>query len=350
MARHHDTTQLAAGTSLMNTAARPSLIAITLATAAPALAAVLLTSIANAEPILTRNQNPLLALYGLPSPLPARLPPTGGGRVAGVINWGNTEKEEFSADGRYTLDAETFEVRLHFNHAFAERFALHAELPWRKVNEGSLDGFIDDWHGLFGLPEGSRPRLPEDQLLIEFEQAGTTLLSIDESSSGIGDIPLGLGYQLYATDGGALSTWLTVKAPTGSADDLTGSGAVDVAATLAGQKQLNEHWQLFGHASVAWLGEGDLLPELQESFAWTLMGGLTWNAWRALDLTVQVEANSRLYDGLDPELDGDAIVLTFGGSWRTTGGWRYDVGVSEDVQTGASPDIVFIFAVARDYR
>jgi hypothetical protein len=310
----------------------------------------LLATTAHAEPFLTRNQNPMLALYGLPSPLPARLPPAGGGRVAGVINWGNTEKEDFSTGGNYTLDAETFELRLHFDHALAERFSLHAELPWRKVSGGSLDGFIDDWHGVFGLPGGSRRRLPEDQLLIEFEQDGAMLLSIDESTSGIGDIPIALGYQLYATDSSALSTWFTVKTPTGSADDLTGSGAVDVAATLAGQTQLNEHWQLFGQASVAWLGEGDLLPELQESFAWTLMGGLTWNAWRALDLTAQVEANSRLYDGLDSELDGDAIVLTLGGSWRTEGGWRYDVGVSEDLQAGASPDIVFIFAVAHAYR
>lgn len=309
----------------------------------------LFATTAHAAPFLTRNQNPLLALYGLPSPLPARLPPSGGGRVAGVINWGNSEREDFSADRNDTLDAETFEVRLHADHALTDRFALHAELPWRRVSGGSLDGFIDDWHGVFGLPGGSRRRLPEDQLLIEFERGGAALLRIDESTSGIGDIPVALGYQLHTSDSSALSTWLTVKAPTGSADELTGSGAVDVAATLAGQTQLNEHWQLFGQASVAWLGEGDLLPELQESFAWTLMGGLTWNAWRALDLTAQFEANSRLYD-LRSELDGDAIVLTLGGTWRTEGGWRYDVGVSEDLQAGASPDIVFIFAVARAYR
>jgi hypothetical protein len=186
-------------------------------------------------------------------------------------------------------------------------------------------------------------------LLIEFERDGVTLLRIDESTSGIGDIPVGVGYQLHATERSALAAWLTVKAPTGSADDLTGSGAVDVAATLAGQTQLHERWRVFGQVSVAWLGEGDLLPELQESFAWTLMGGLAWNAWRALDVTAQVEANSRLYGGIDSELDGDAIVLTLGGSWRTPGGWRYDVGVSEDLQAGASPDIVFIFAVARGY-
>ena len=312
--------------------------------------AALLAHSASAEPFLTRNQSPLLALYGLPSPLPARLPESGAGRVAGVVNWSNTEKDESSGDGTYTLDAEVFEFRLHLDHAFNQRFAVHAELPWRQVSEGSLDGFIDDWHGVFGLPGGSRRRLPEDELLIEFREGDATLLRFDESASGIGDIPIAVGYQLHATDRTALATWLTVKAPVGSADDLTGSGAVDIAATLSGQSQLHDRWQLFGQASVAWLGEGDLLPELQESFAWTLMGGLSWNAWRSLDLTAQVEANSRIFDGLHSEFDGDALVITFGGSWRTVGGWRFDVGVSEDLQAGASPDVAFNLAVRRDYQ
>jgi hypothetical protein len=80
------------------------------------------------------------------------------------------------------------------------------------------------------------------------------------------------------------------------------------------------------------------------------MGGLTWNAWRALDLTAQLEANSAIYDGLGSDFDGDAVVLTFGGAWRTPGGWRFDVGISEDVEAGASPDVVFNFAVVRDFR
>ena len=310
----------------------------------------LLTPAAHAEPFLTRNQSPLVAAYGLPSPLPARLPPAGGGRIAGVINWSNDEKDDVAGDSGYTLDGEVLELRLHFEHALGERFAVRAELPWRRLSGGSLDGFVDDWHGFFGLPGGSRRRLPENQLLIEFRENGETLLRYDESVSGIGDIPIALGYQLHASERSALATWLTVKAPTGSADDLTGSGAVDVAATLAGQRSLHERWQLFGQASVAWLGEGDILPERQESFAWTLMGGLTWNAWRALDLTAQLEANSAIYDGLGSDFDGDAVVLTFGGAWRTPGGWRFDVGISEDVEAGASPDVVFVFAVVRDFR
>jgi Protein of unknown function (DUF3187) len=313
------------------------------------IAGALIAPAAHAEPFLTRNQNALVAVYGLPSPLPARLPAAGNGRIAGVVNWSNTETDETSRDAQYTLDAEVFELRLLFERAFGERYAFRVELPWRKVSGGSLDGLIDNWHGIFGLPEGSRDRLPEDQLLIDFREGATTLLRFDESSSGIGDLSAAVGYQLQSGDRSAIAAWLTVKAPTGSADDLTGSGATDVAVTLSGQTQLAERWQLFGQSSVAWLGEGDVLPEQQESFAWTLMGGLTWNAWRRLDLTVQVEANSRLYDGLHSDFDGDAVVLTFGGAWRTAGGWRFDVAVSEDVQTGASPDVNFVLAAVREY-
>lgn len=308
----------------------------------------LLAPAVHAEPLHTRNQHALVALYGLPSPLPARLPAPGGGHVAGVVNWSNTEMEDLPAAGRYTLDAEVVELRMHAVHAVGERYAWRAEVPWRRTSGGSLDGFIDDWHGIFGLPGGSRRRLPEDQLLIEFEHGGTTLLRVDESASGIGDIPIAFGFQLQASERAALAAWLTVKASTGSADDLTGSGAADVAASLAAQSQPYEHWQLFGQASVAWLGEGDLMPERQERFAWTLMGGVTWDAWRSLDLTAQLEANSRLFD-LDAELDGDAVVFTLGGSWRTAGGWRFDLGLSEDLQVGASPDVNFVLAVVREY-
>jgi hypothetical protein len=303
-----------------------------------------------AEPFLTRNQNPLLALYGLPGPMPARLPPLDGGRAGGVINWSNTEKKVTPDDGSYTLDAEVFELRLQFDYTLRDRFAMHAELPWRRISGGSLDGFVDDWHGIFGLPGGSRRRLPEDRLLIEFSDVEATLLRFDASASGIGDIPVALGYQLHSDDRTALAAWMTVKVPTGSPDDLTGSGAVDVAATCAGQAQLHERWQVFGQVSVARLGKGDVLPGRQQSFAWTAMGGLTWYAWRALDLTVQVEANSRIYDDIAADLDGDAVVLTFGGSWRTKGGWKFDVGVSEDMQAGASPDVAFNFAAVRRHR
>ena len=138
-----------------------------------------LASAARAEPFLTRNQNPLLALYGLPAPLPSRVPAAGGGRFAAAMNWSNAAATESSDDNAYTVDGEVTELRLHLDHATSDRFALHAELPWRHLSAGSLDGVIDEWHELLGLPDGSRNRLPEKELLIEYRAGTATLLYVD---------------------------------------------------------------------------------------------------------------------------------------------------------------------------
>ncbi|HEX9207024.1 MAG TPA: DUF3187 family protein [Steroidobacteraceae bacterium] len=302
-----------------------------------------------AEPFLVRNQHPLVALYGLPSPLPARLPAAGATRIAGVINWSSFAVTEAQGAAGFTLDGEVFETRLHLDHAFGERFALHAELAYRDLSEGSLDGFIENWHDVFNLPNGSRTELPADQLLLDYHTAAATLLHVEESVSGIADIPISVGYQLLASETSAASAWLSVKAPAGKAEDLTGSGALDVALSVAGDHQVAEGWQVFGQANLVWLGDGDLLPDLQESYAWSALAGVTWNPWRALDLTVQFEANSAVLDtGLDG-LDGDAVVLTFGGSYRTAGAWQFDLGISEDIDVDASPDVVFNLGVRHGF-
>jgi hypothetical protein len=101
---------------------------------------------------------------------------------------------------------------------------------------------------------------------------------------------------------------------------------------------------LFGQANVAWLGKGDVLADLQQDFAGSLLAGTTWKAWRGLELTGQVEANTAVLD-TGTDLDGDAVVLTLGGRYRTNSGWMWDFGFSEDLQVNASPDIVFLLGV-----
>ena len=304
---------------------------------------------AHADALLTRNQSPLLASFGFPGALPARLPGAGETRVAATLNWANAAAVETTDLYDYTLDAELRELRFRVEYALGPRFAAFMELPWREVSGGSLDGVVEDWHDLFGLPDGSRGKLPRNQLLVEYGQDGELLLHLDRETSGIADIPVALGYQVAASDRNSLAAWLTVKLPTGEANGFTGSGATDVALSLSGQSRLADRWELFGQVDAVWLGRGELLPAWQEQFAWSALAGLSWNVWRALDLTVQLHANSRVFDVVATDFAGDAVVLTFGGSYLTSGGWRFDLGVSEDVNVKASPDASFNFAVRRAF-
>lgn len=329
-------------------ARRPvSCLGVTFA-AACALASLLPATI-HAEPLLTRNQNPLVLPYGLPNPLPARLPAAGAGRATLDVNWSNSADDDISDSHDFTIDAESQDVRLRLEYGISADWAGLIEVPWRNLSGGTLDGFIENWHDLFGLPDGARNHMPQDRLLIEFQGGGEVQLQVDDSASGIADVPVALGYQVQATDRSAVSTWLTVDIPVGDSNDLLGSGATDVALSLAGQTQLAEHWQVFGQVDAVWLGEGDILPRYQESFAWAGLAGVSWNAWRSLDLTVQFYANSRIFDVSINGLSGDAIVLSYGGTYRTTGGWRFDFGMNEDIEVNASPDATFYFAVQHGF-
>lgn len=304
---------------------------------------------AHGEPLLTRNQNLLVISYGLPHPLPARLPDSDTGRVTAEFNWSNTSYHEFSDAYDFTLDGEGRELRLRLEHAIGHRWAVLVEVPWRSLSGGSLDGFVENWHDFFGLPNGSRHNMPRDRYLVEYREGERILLQEDDSSSGIADVPLGVGYQVAASERQALATWLTVKAPVGEPEELTGSGAVDVALSVTGERPLADHWQLFGQLDAVWLGQGDILAEHQESFAWAGLVGVSWNAWHRLDLTVQAYANSQIFDLPVDGLSGDAIVLSYGGSYRTTGGWRLDVGMNEDIEVGKSTDLTIYLAVRRGF-
>lgn len=302
-----------------------------------------------AEPLITRNQNPLTLPYGLPMPLPARLTDAGHGRAALDVNWSNSASLDSSGQDDFTLDAETVDVRLRLEYSPWQDWSLMVELPWRDLSGGSLDGFIDNWHDFWNLPQGPRKNMPKDRLLIDYQRDGEVLLHVDDSGSGIADIPIRTGYQLMSNEKSALSAWLTVDLPTGDSDYLLGSGGTDVALSVAGQTQLAEKWQLFGQVDAVYLGNGDILPGEQENFVVAGLAGVTWNAWRRLDLTVQFYANSKVFDVPQNGLSGDAIVLSYGGTWRTEHGWRFDLGMNEDIQVEASPDATFYFLVQKEF-
>lgn len=317
-----------------------------IAGAAPPL--LLLSSLTHAAPFPTRDLNPLLAGFGLPSALPARFAGESWS-VATDLNWASTSLLQ-SADGEgLIVDAETREARVTIGRAWASGLAAQLELPYRYTGGGVLDQAIDSWHELFNLPEGARSTMPADRVRIAYQREGATLIDIDSSTAGLADVSLDFGYSLHATPAAAVAAWLMVKLPTGEADRLTGSGATDVSLAISGELQLGESWSVFGQAAVAWLGEGDRLPEQQRDVVWTGFAGVGWRAWRGLQLKAQLDAHSAVFDEAELDFLDDALVLTFGGDYSFESGWRLDVAVSEDIAVESTSDVVFLFGLRRSW-
>jgi hypothetical protein len=126
----------------------------------------------------------------------------------------------------------------------------------------------------------------------------------------------------------ALAAWLTVKLPTGDADS---HGRRDRRPQPGGQTQLAEHWHLPGRWTPG--RHGDILPELQKSYAWSVLAGVMERVARARP---DGAVRRQLESSRPGHLAGDAVVLSFGGISHDRR-WCYGFGSSEDVQVDACP-------------
>lgn len=316
----------------------------------PALAfAVSVAAPVCASPFLTRDQNPLLAGYGIPLPMPARLSNSGQWRLAADLNWSSTAIQQTSATESLLVDAETRELRVTLGRGFAERWMVQLQLPYRTTDGGQLDSFIDGWHGFFGLPDGARNDMPHDRMRIAYVHDGSTALDQHSSRRGLADMSADIGHQLLANESTALSVWLDVKLPTGDANKRTGSGAMDVSALVAGEHRFGGRWSTYGQLGVTWLGEGDLLPARQRSVLWSALAGIDVNLWRGLDAKLQIDAHSAVFDASTLDFLGEAVILTLGGAYKFESGWTVDGGVSEDILVDASPDVVFVLGLRQQF-
>lgn len=306
-----------------------------------------LTGAATAAPLSTRDQNPLLAGFGLPRAMPSRIAPPGDWQLAADFSSGNSAIVKANARESLTVDAETRELRLTVGRGIADGFALQLQLPYRYTGGGHLDGFLDDWHSWFGLSDGLRDTMPRDAYRIAYQHDGVTTMDVRSPASGIADISADAGYQLAASTNAQIAAWLSLKLPTGDADKLTGSGAADASLIVAAERRFADRWSVFGQAGVSYLGEGDVLADRQERVVWSAMAGVGVNAWRGLELKLQFDAHSAAFEATEIGYLGEAFILSVGGSYRFAAGWVLDLGASEDMKVDASPDVVFLLGLRR---
>lgn len=303
-------------------------------------------STAVAAPLPTRDQNPLLAGFGLPRPLPTRIDQASQWRLGADFNWGSSATIQNGSRERLIVDAETRDLRVTLDGNLSDRLAMAISLPYRSTRAGSLDGFINGWHDFFGLPTGARDQLPQNGLRVFYEREGVTLFDRRESLSGVGDVTVAAGWQLLNVTQSATMAWLELKLPTGSSTDLTGSEAFDFSTIVTGEHRFAGRWSVFGQASVTRLGGAKLLPDLQRTWVGSAMAGVSRSVWRTLELTMQLDAHTAVFDS---QLDylNEAVILNLGGTRQLDSGWRLSLGVSEDLLVEASPDVVFVFGVSR---
>ena len=306
------------------------------------------------DPFAGSNQNPLVAVYGLPPAGPAKVLAPGRGRVELRSLLASSASRSQRSTESVLLDGETTRVTLALAYGLQENLEVGVEVPYLFHQDGFLDALIMDWHDFFHLPQGDRPALPRDRLDYRYQRNGTSLLEVKDETSGFGDLRLLGALQLWQESSGegeqSLALRASLKLPTGDAAKLTGSGSTDLALWLTGSHQRPAHrWGLFGAAGVLFLSEGDLLPAQQRQivpFA-TLGGG--WQPWQRLALKLQFDAQGAFYSDSALHELSPSVQLVMGGTLRLAPATELDLSFSEDLLVDSAPDIVFQLVLRRRF-
>ncbi|MDH5471913.1 MAG: DUF3187 family protein [Gammaproteobacteria bacterium] len=291
-------------------------------------------------PFSTIDQNPLVTIYGLPTPVAATLLNSHQTAFYISANFSNTINEEQAANEILFIDIETHRLNLILDHALQQNWMLRLQIPFIKHYGGFMDKWIDNYHHLIGLPEGVRPNYPGKQIAIYYELNGITLLNNQEKLTGIGDVSLQIAYQLTSQNDFALSYWSSLKLPTGNSQNLTGSGHADISFWIASQQKLNHALWVYTNGGILLMKKSDVLTGLHNNHAFFLTAGLQFNWLDNIQLKLQLDNHSAFYK-TDTDFLGPVTQLTFGGSIAVTSESELDIAIAEDIQTNASPDVNF---------
>lgn len=295
--------------------------------------------------IPTSNQSPLVSLFGLPPPHHFEAQTN---RAFARMSLSNNFIPRENSNEFLLLDGETLRVETGISHSISDCWVTDITVPFLQHSGGGLDSFVDDWHAIFNLPESGRPLAPTDRLLYQYERNGVSVVNIQGSRSGIGDVRLSVA-QRAACNPLTGVVRAGVKLATGDPDDLFGSGGNDVFVDFSKQSgRSSEGVSVAGTAGVLVMGSSELFSN-QRSSSFYGSVSLDWVLNPVVTLESQLSLHSPFFNSSLKVLDDWAIIVSLGGTIRLSDKFRLELSMSEDPVYGASPDVVFHLGLVSRY-
>jgi hypothetical protein len=313
------------------------------------LPALLLAGVAPADVLNDWVNSPFTGVFGIPdSTEGGRLLPDGASAWDVSYSVASHSIDQSGADESLYLDGETSRLELRYRYGLNERLELGFELPLVQHEGGRLDSVIDSWHRLLNLPDGKRANRDLNVLAFDYTDGTGAPINVVESSRGIGDVRVFGGWTLLASDGHELALRFGAKFPTGSAEDLLGSGGIDYNLGLAGDVDTlfgEERLNAFYRAGGVYMGEPELLADRHKNWVGHLSLGAGFKATPRIELRVQAAIRSALYDSDIHYLGRSSTTLTFGSNIKFSDHYKLSIAIGENVDVPSAPDVSFLLAL-----
>jgi hypothetical protein len=293
--------------------------------------------------LATRDLNPVLQPIYVPAYTPYRS--DDGWRIDHSFYVTNTSQKETSGSENLIIDVENYRYQLGLRFR-KDNWLGQVDVPFIANSGGQLDGTIESWHDLFGLPNGDRDDLPSNQIDVKYARDGVVEYSQDKSSNGLADTSLALGYQLSE----ATRIFVGIELPTGSESDYSGNEAVDYATWVSYENLIDAELTLYGLLGISFPGDDGNLQGLLVDEIWVAQLGTQYFFNDGIAGTVQLDWHSQVIDGSDLTAFGDSLQIQLGlGFLKLFDNHRLDLFFSEDIKVESAPDISLGLRLAREF-
>ncbi|MEM8767335.1 MAG: DUF3187 family protein [Pseudomonadota bacterium] len=307
-----------------------------------------------AEPIIqARSYNPFTLIFGRPEFFSGSMGRAGSSEFRSTLQAVSYTEIEAAEGQSFELDGESYHLDFSYARVLRPGLELSLRLPILHHTGGWMDGPLTDWHDFLGVPNGKRDRQPDDALRFFFADDRGERVLVEEAGTGLGDLQFALRYRLTPeTSARQLAVQGGLKAPTGSARRLTGSGAMDASLGLGYSDAKTLKWMnttLAANLGVLLLGDGEVLPAYQKSSV--VFGGLQASVQltRKLSAIIGVQGAGPYYNTDIAALGEETIQLIFGGQYLNDAGWAFRFGIVEDGFSRVMPDFALHFALSKRF-
>jgi hypothetical protein len=270
--------------------------------------------------------------------------PVHGGRWIGSIDLTSEFVEKQEGAESVVLDGETQRYGLRYEQALGTCGDWNVSVPLLHTGGGFMDGPIEDWHSLFGLPQGGRKESGRNHYRYRYLNGGETRLDAESGGTHLGDVEVGAGVRLLGTS----MLRGMIKLPTGDDDELAGGNLG--AAAWADIPLPFDAGSIFGGFASAGLSvndKSDVLKHQQNTLIPFGAAGVDVQVLPSLKALLQLYAHGPLYDDSDVNaLESAGLQMTLGGKWCAGGtGPCAELSFQEDLIVASSPDFSLRFAL-----
>lgn len=289
-----------------------------------------------AVPLRMVNLHPFQLVLGVPGSFGARVAAADETEAILALDIASHLLGHEAGGERVLLDGETYRLGLSLRRGFAERWEYFLNVAFVTHRAGVFDGFIKNWHDVFGLPQQGWGQAPRNRLVLLYADADATRFDVRQDTASLGDASLGMGYALPlpVNDGSALRG--SLKLPTGDADALAGSGGfagslwVETSGVLFGAHEAR-NW-LYAVTLGAWAGETPQgLARLGNRPVAFARFGITWRPLAWMILTTQIDVHTSPYRNAEVAPLADTVVmLGMGGALKLSPDVTLEIAVTED--------------------